>query len=56
MTDMNFTSEQYKLIYMSVRRYQLEKTVLNSFEYHECNEILDELFDVVYTQRQEQLT
>jgi hypothetical protein len=53
---MNFTSKQYRLIYTSVRRYQIEKTALNSEEYHECNEILDELFDVVYTQRQEQPT
>ena len=53
---MNFTQQQYKLIYNSVRRYQLEKTVLNSDEYQECNEVLDELFDKVYTQRQEQPT
>ena len=53
---MNFTPEQYKLIYNSVRRYQIEKTILNSAEYQECNEILDELFDTVYTQRVEQPT
>lgn len=53
---MNFTQQQYKLIFTSVRRYQIEKTLLNSDEYHECNEILDELFDYAYTQRQEQPT
>jgi len=53
---MNFTSEQYKLIFTAVRRYQFEKTVLDSKEYHECSEILDELFDSVYTQRVEQPT
>ncbi len=53
---MNFTQEQYKLIFTAVRRYQLEKTILNSEQYHECNEILDELFDYVYTQKVEQLT
>ena len=53
---MNFTPEQYKLIYNSVRWYQIEKTVLNSAEYHECNEILDALFDSVYTQTVEQPT
>jgi len=53
---MNFTPEQYKIIFTAVRRYQLEKTILNSKEYHECNEILDELFDSVYTQRVEQPT
>lgn len=53
---MNFTQEQYKLIYNSVRRYQIEKTILNSDEYQQCNEILDGLFDSVYTQRVEQPT
>jgi len=53
---MNFTPEQYKLIFTSVRRYQIEKTLHNSKEYQECNEILDELFHFAYTQRQEQPT
>ena len=53
---MNFTSEQYKLIYTAVRRYQLEKTALNGQEYQDCNEILDEIFDLVYTQKREQPT
>lgn len=53
---LNFTQEQYKLIYNSVRRYQYDRTVLNSTEYHDCSEILDKLFDKVYTQRQEQPT
>ena len=53
---MNFTPEQYKLIYNSVRRYQIEKTILNSDEYQQCNEILDALFDSVYTQKVEQPT
>ena len=53
---MNFTQQQYKLIYNSVRRYQIEKTVLNSSEYQQCNEILDELLDTVYTQQVEQST
>jgi hypothetical protein len=51
---MNFTQEQYKLIYNSVRIYQYEKTILDGKEYQECNEILDELFDKVYTQQKEQ--
>ena len=53
---MNFTPEQYKLIYTAVRRYQIEKTVLDSKDYQECGQILDELFDSVYTQRVEQPT
>ena len=53
---MNFTQQQYKLIFTAVRRYQIEKCLLNSDEYHECSEILDELFDTVYTQQVEQPT
>lgn len=53
---MNFTQKQYELIFTAVRRHQIEKSVLNSPEYQECNEILDELFDTVYTQRVEQPT
>lgn len=52
---LNFTQEKYKLIFDSVRRYQIEKTLLGSFEYDQCNEILTELFDHVYTQRKEQV-
>lgn len=46
----NFTQEQYRLIFTAVRRYQLDKTVLNSKEYHECNEILDSLFESAYAE------
>ena len=53
---MKFTQKQYKLIFTAVRRYQFEKTILDSKEYHECGEILDELFDTVYTQQVEQPT
>jgi hypothetical protein len=53
---MNFTTNQYKLIYNSVRRYQLEKCVHDGSEYWECDEILNQLFDTVYTQKQEQPT
>ena len=53
---MNFTSEQYKMIYNAVRRYQYDKTILDSKDYHTCSEILDSLFDTVYTQRKEQVT
>ena len=52
----NLTNQQWKTVFTAVRRYQIEKTLLNSEDYHECNEILDELFDLVYTQRQEQPT
>lgn len=53
---MNFTPEQYKLIFTAVRRYQIDKCLHDSKEYHQCGEVLDELFDTVYTQRVEQST
>jgi hypothetical protein len=51
---MNFTPEQYKLIFTSVRRYQIDKCIHDSKQYHECNEILNELYDCAYTQTKEQ--
>ena len=56
MNKFNYTNERYRLIYNSVRCYQLEKTVLNSEEYWNCSEILDNLFDLVYTQQREVAT
>lgn len=55
-TFTNLTPNQLQLIYNAVRRYQFEKTVLDSRDYWECSEILDTLFDDVYTQRKEQPT
>jgi len=52
---MNFTPEQYRLIYTAVRRYQ-EQSAYDPKTYVECGEVLDELFDSVYTQRVEQPT
>lgn len=56
MKEINFTAEQYKLIYNAVRRYQIEKCILDGQEYHECDTILTDLFPYVYTQSQEQTT
>jgi hypothetical protein len=50
------TSEQYKLIFTAVRRYQFDRTILNSKEYNKCNEVLDAIFDYAYTQNLEQPT
>ena len=55
-TFTNLTPDQLHLIYTAVRRYQFEKTALDSRDYWECSEILDTLFDDVYTQRKEQPT
>ena len=51
-----FTPEQEKLIYTAVRRYQIERTTVRSEEYNKCTEILNLLFETVYTQQQEQPT
>ncbi|NBV29920.1 hypothetical protein EBS02_13070 [bacterium] len=53
---LDFNNEQWRLIFTSVRRYQFEKTILDSNDYWQCSEILDELFDLAYTQRREQPT
>jgi hypothetical protein len=50
------TPDQLQLVYTAVRRYQLEKTILDSNDYWECSEILDTMFDLVYTQTREQVT
>jgi hypothetical protein len=50
------TPDQLQLVYTAVRRYQLEKTILDSNDYWECSEILDTMFDLVYTQTKEQPT
>jgi len=52
---MNIKPEHHRLIYTAVRRYQ-EQSVYDPKTYAECGEVLDELFDSVYTQRVEQPT
>ena len=52
----SFTHYQLRLIFHAVRRYQLDKVALDSKDYWECSEVLDELFDLVYTQTREQPT
>jgi hemerythrin len=52
---MHFTDEQNKLIFTAVRRYQ-EMNWNDSKTYNECGDVLDKLFDAVYTQVREQPT
>ena len=52
---MNFTREQYQLMFTSVRRYQ-EQYSYDRQIWIKCNEVLDELYPLVYTQRVEQPT
>lgn len=51
-----FTTEQKKMIFNAVRYYQMNRVPLNGKDYIICDEILNGLFDKVYTQRQEQPT
>ncbi len=53
---MEFRQDQWQLIHNAVRRYQIEKCGHDSKEYRECSAILDEIFDLVYTQNREQPT
>jgi len=52
----NLTEYQWKTVFYAVKQYQNTRTELNSDDYWECAEILDELFDLVYTQTREQPT
>lgn len=52
---INLTQQQYKLIFNAVQRHQ-EWSGFDPKTYDECGEILDELFDLVYTQKREQST
>ena len=43
----NFNVEQKKIIYNAVRYYQINKVILDSTQYKECDTILNELFPTV---------
>jgi hypothetical protein len=49
-----FSTEQQKIIYNAVKYYQMHRVPHNDAVYQECDEILNSLFDDVYTQRKEQ--
>jgi hypothetical protein len=51
---MGLNNEQYRIVYRAVLQHQ--KTSISSYEYEQCEIILKELFDLIYTQRQEQPT
>ena len=41
---MEFTTEQLKIIYKAVRKYQINDVPLNSKAYQECDTILNLIF------------
>jgi hypothetical protein len=42
----NFTDEQLKIIFNSVRYYQMNRVALNSKAYDECDTILNQIFPI----------
>jgi hypothetical protein len=44
---IDFTVEHKKIIYSAIRKYQMNHTCISSKEYNLCNDILNNLFDVV---------
>lgn len=41
---MEFTTEQLKIIYKAVRKYQMNDVPLNGKAYQDCDEILNLIF------------
>lgn len=52
---MNFTREQYELIFSSISKYQQQYSY-DRQTWIKCSQILDELYPLIYTQRKEQPT
>jgi hypothetical protein len=48
---MNFTTEQLKIIYKAVRKFQINDVPLNSKAYQDCDVILNSLFPTVTPQK-----
>ena len=44
---MNFSDNELKTIYESVRYYQMNKVALDGKMYRDCDEILNKLFPIV---------
>jgi hypothetical protein len=42
----NFTDDQLKIIFNSVRYYQMNRVALNSKAYDECDTILNQIFPI----------
>jgi hypothetical protein len=53
---MNFTPEEYKVIYQAVKYYQIHGSNFSGSEYKVCDKILEKTFDKHFTQRKEQPT
>ena len=50
------TKEERKLIFNAIRYWQMYKTLYNGKEYELCQNLLNHLYDSVYTQQKEQPT
>ena len=51
LNSMNFTTEQLKIIYKAVRKFQINDVPLNSKAYQDCDVILNSLFPTVTPQK-----
>lgn len=47
---MNLRHDQWKLIFTAVRRYQTDKCIHDTADYWECSNILDEIWDLAYSE------
>jgi hypothetical protein len=53
---MELTPEEYQIIHKAVRYYQINGVHFNGKDYDNCSSVLDKIFPLVYTQKQEQPT
>lgn len=53
---MELTKEEYQIIYRAVGYYQIHGAHLNREDYKNCSHVLEQIFPLIYTQKQEQPT
>lgn len=53
---ITLTTEEKKVIFNSIRYWQMYRTTYDSKEYKLCTDLLSRLYDEVYTQKKEQPT
>ena len=53
---MELTKEEYQIIHRAVRYYQINGVHFNGQDYNTCSSVLDKIFPLIYTQKQEQPT
>ena len=51
---MELTKEEYQIIHRAVRYYQINGVHFSGPDYNNCSSVLDKIFPLIYTQKQEQ--